>query len=239
MSLQEIKAMIAKYRETGQKFLGGAEVKKILNYYGIPIVNEGVATSVDEAVKLSDSIGYPVVLKIISPDVSHKTEAQAVRLNLQSSTEVKKGCLDLLQKVQAYTPGAKVEGYLVQEMVEDGIETIIGLHTDPTFGPVLMFGLGGIWVELLKDISFRIIPIERLDAIDMVEEIRGYSLLKGFRGKPPVDMEATYEILLSVSRLGLELKEIREMDLNPVFLKGMGAVVADSRILINTEDSGG
>lgn len=233
MSLQEIKAIIGEFRRTEQRFLGDREVKKILSYYNIPIVREGVATTVDEAIKLSNSIGYPVVLKIISPDISHKTEAQAVKLNLRSPIEVEKACSDLLGKAQIYKPNAKVEGYLIQEMVEDGIEAIVGLHADPTFGPVIMFGLGGVWVELLKDISFRIIPIDRLDAIDMVEEIRGSRLFKGFRGNPPMDMEALYKILLSVSRLGLELEEIREMDLNPVFLREKGALVADSRILID------
>jgi acyl-CoA synthetase (NDP forming) len=233
MSLQEIKAAMAKCRETGQRFLDNTEVKRILSYYGIPIVHEGVAQSVNEVKKVSESIGYPVALKIISPDIAHKTEAQAVKLNLRNPREVEEACSDLLAKIQAYKSGVKVEGYLIQEMVEDGIETIIGLHTDPTFGPVIMFGLGGVWVELLKDVSFRAIPIERLDAMDMVEEIKGSRLFKGFRGKPPVDLKAIYEILLSVSRLGMELREIREMDLNPVFLREKGAVVADSRILMN------
>jgi acyl-CoA synthetase (NDP forming) len=233
MSLQKIKGIIGEFRRTEQRFLGDREVKKILSFYNIPIVREGVATTVDEAIKLSNSIGYPVVLKIISPDISHKTEAQAVKLNLRSPIEVEKACSDLLGKAQIYKPNDKVEGYLIQEMVEDGIEAIVGLHADPTFGPVIMFGLGGVWVELLKDISFRIIPIDRLDAIDMVEEIRGSRLFKGFRGNPPMDMEALYKILLSVSRLGLELEEIREMDLNPVFLREKGALVADSRILID------
>jgi len=233
MDLQEIKTIVSKRKDAGHKFLSDAQVKKILSYYRIPIVREGVATSVDEVIKLSNSIGYPVVLKIISQDISHKTEARAVRLNLRSSRDVKKACVDLLEKVKTYKPGAKVEGYLIQEMVEDGIETIVGLHTDPTFGPVVMFGLGGVWVELLKDVSFRAIPIERLDAMDMVEEIKGSRLFKGLRGKPPVDLEGIYAILLSVSRLGMELREITEMDLNPVFLREKGAVVADSRVLIS------
>jgi len=233
MSLQEIKATMAKCRETGQRFVSNAEVKKILSYYNIQIVHEGVAQSVNEVKKVSESIGYPVALKIISPDIAHKTEAQAVKLNLRGPREIEEACSDLLAKVQAYKSGVRVEGYLVQEMVEDGIETIIGLHTDPTFGPVIMFGLGGIWVELLQDVSFRAIPIDWLDGMDMVEEVKGSRLFKGFRGKPPVDLKAIYEILLSVSRLGMELREIREMDLNPVFLREKGAVVADSRILIN------
>ena len=233
MNFQEIKAMLAKCGETGQNFLSDGEVKKILNYYAIPMVRQGMATSPAEAVKISNSIGYPVVLKVISPEISHKTEAQAVKLNLSSSKEVEEACSDLLLKAQAYRPGAKVEGYLIQEMVEDGVEIIVGLHSDPTFGPVTMFGLGGIWVELLKDVSFRVVPIDRSDAVDMVEEIKGSSLLKGFRGRPPVDLEALYGILLSISKLGLELKEVQEMDLNPVFLRGKGAVIADARIVIH------
>ena len=233
MSLQEIRTIMAKCKKTGKRSLSDREVKKILSYYNIPTVRERVAKTADEAVKLSKSIGYPVVLKIISPDISHKTEVQAVKLNLRSPTEVKKACPDLLAKAQIYKQDVKVEGYLIQEMVEDGIETIVGLHTDPTFGPVVMFGLGGVWVELLKDVSFRAIPIERLDAMDMVEEIKGSRLFKGLRGKPPVDLEGIYAILLSVSRLGMELREITEMDLNPVFLREKGAVVADSRVLIS------
>jgi len=233
MSLQEIRAAMAKCRETGQRFVSNAEVKRILSYYGIPIVHEGVAQSVNEVKKVSESIGYPVALKIISPDIAHKTEAQALKLNLKNSGEVEKAYSDLLAKVQAYKHDVKVEGYLIQEMVEDGVETIVGLHNDPTFGPVLMFGLGGVWVELLKDISFRVIPIERSDAVDMVEEIKGSRLFKGFRGGSPLDTDALYDILLSVSRLGLELKEVKELDLNPVFLREKGAIVADFRILIN------
>jgi acyl-CoA synthetase (NDP forming) len=232
MNPQEIKTMIARCRENGQSFLGNQEVKTILGYYGIPIVREGMASSADEAVRLSNSIGYPVALKIVSPDISHKTEAQGVSLNLRSSREVEEACSDLLAKAKGYKSGVRVEGYLIQEMVEDGIETIIGMNTDPTFGPVLMFGLGGVWVELLKDVCFRVVPIGMMDAIDMIEEIKGSRLLKGFRGRPSVDTEALCEILLSVSKLVVELKEVKEMDLNPVFVKPKGAVVADARIII-------
>jgi acyl-CoA synthetase (NDP forming) len=235
MTLQEteLKTIIGEHKKAGKKFLGDREIKTILSYYGIPIVHEGVAQSVNEVKKVSESIGYPVALKIISPDIVHKTEAQALKLNLKNSGEVEKACSDLLAKVQAYKHDVKFEGYLIQEMVEDGIETIVGLHHDPTFGPVLMFGLGGVWVELLKDISFRVIPIERSDAVDMVEEIKGSRLFKGFRGRSPLDTDSLYDILLSVSRLGLELKEVKELDLNPVFLREKGAVVADCRIFIN------
>jgi acetyltransferase len=215
-----------------EKVLSHEEVKKILDDYHLPIVREGVATTADEAIRISNTIGYPIVLKILSPDISHKTEAHGVKLNLRSGREVEEACSDLLTKLRTYQSGAKAEGFLIQEMVEDGIETIVGLHQDPTFGPVLMFGIGGVWVELLRDISFRVLPIHRLDAIDMVEEIKGSHLFKGFRGKPPLDTDSLHEILLSVSRLGSDLPEIQEMDLNPVFVREHGTLIADARIIV-------
>ena len=208
------------------------EAKKVLSGYGIPITREFLAASADTAVKAARKTGYPVALKISSAQIAHKTEAGGIKLNVKSDAEVRAGFKEVMASAKKYMPEAKIQGVLVQEMLKDGVEVIIGTTKDPVFGHVIMFGLGGIFVEALKDVSFRITPLSRVDAEEMVAEIKGYSVLQGLRGKPPVDIDALVDVILKVSRLVTEHKNaIKELDINPLVINSSGAKVADVLII--------
>jgi acetyltransferase len=208
------------------------EAKKILNGYGIPITREALATSADMAVEAARKIGYPVALKIQSPQIAHKTEAGGIKLNVVNDAEVRAGFKEVMDNAKKYMPQANIKGVLVQEMLKDGVEVIIGTTKDPVFGHCVMFGLGGIFVEALKDVSFRIAPLSRVDAQDMVAEIKGYSVFQGMRGKPPSDIDALVDIILKVSHLVTDYGgAIKELDINPLMLFANGAKVADALII--------
>jgi len=207
------------------------EAKLLLASYGIPITREDVANSAAQAAEIAGKIGYPVALKVSSRQIIHKTDAGGIKLNLNSESAVIEAFAEILASCQKYAPEAKIEGMLVQEMVREGTEVLIGVSRDPDFGLVLMFGLGGILVEILKDVSMRLLPITRRDAEEMVREIKGYQVLTGARGKPGVDIEAIIDLLLKVSRLAMDWREsISELDLNPVvvFENGRGVKVLDA-----------
>jgi acetyltransferase len=208
------------------------EAKKVLTGYGIPVTREVLAESADQAVESARQIGYPVVLKIQSAQITHKTEAGGIKLNVAGDAEVRAGFKEVISNAKKYMPEAKIQGVLVQEMLKDGVEVIIGTTKDPVFGHVIMFGLGGIFVEALKDVSFRIAPLNRVDAQELVSEIKGYSVLTGIRGKPPVDVDTLVDIILKVSRLVTDYKNtIKELDINPLVLDACGAKVVDALII--------
>jgi acetyltransferase len=212
------------------------DAKKILDGYGIPVTREALATSADMAVRLAREIGYPVALKIQSPQIMHKTEACGIVLNVSSDREVRAGFRDILSRAKNYLRNAPalIQGVLVQEMLKDGVEVIIGTTRDPVFGHVLMFGLGGIFVEAMKDVSFRITPLGRKDAEEMVREIKGYSVLQGMRGKAPVDFDALVDVILRVSALVTDHGgTIKELDINPLVVSAAGAKVVDALIVKN------
>jgi len=218
----------------GKGALTEHQAKLILDCYEIPRVREAVAQSATQAAQIAEDLGYPVAMKISSPQIMHKTEAGGVRLNLTKKTEVKDTYRELLRRGEAYNPDALIEGVLIQEMVSGGVEVIIGMSKDPTFGPTIMLGLGGIFVEILKDVSLRVLPITRQDAEEMIREIKSYEILKGARGKPKADPEAITDILLKVSALSMDLGDsISEIDLNPVIIlpEGRGAKVVDAVIV--------
>jgi len=221
-------AIIEQALRDKRSYLLEHESKEILEGIGIPTTGGIVAKSEDDAVAISRAIGYPVVLKIVSPDVVHKTDGGGVKLNLGSDEDVRSAYRAI---VQAFTQ-VNIQGVLVQKMAAPGIEAIIGATRDPSFGHVLMFGLGGVFVEILKDVSFRILPITEDSAADMIAEIKGSSLLKGYRGQS-ADIVALKGLLYKVSRLVVENPAIRELDLNPVFLSPEGCMVADARIFVD------
>jgi len=195
-----------------------------------------VATSSDDAVNVAKSVGYPVALKAVSRQVSHKTEASAIRLGVKSDGELLQAFDEVTGNLKKYDPKAEVTGVLVQEMLGGGTEVIVGTTRDPQFGPVALFGLGGILVEVLKDVSLRVLPITRYDAEMMVKEIRGYKVLEGFRGRPRADIQAIVDILLKVSKLATEMEAtVSELDLNPVIVlpEGKGAKVVDARFVVS------
>ena len=219
-------------RKGGRAYLLEPEAKAVCMEYGIPVTKFRVAKDTEEAMRFAKETGYPVVLKIVSPDIIHKFDVGGVVLNLKNSEEVKDACNRILMNVKKRKPDAKIVGILVQEMIPPSTEIIIGATKDPQFGPALMFGLGGIFVEVLKDVSFRIAPITRSDAQEMITEVKGYPILKGYRGQPPADINAIVEILLNTSRLVMDHPEIKELDLNPILVYEKGAKTVDARIIL-------
>jgi len=216
----------------GRDFLFEHEAKTLCGLYGMPVTKIKVARSEEEAVEAAEETGYPVVLKIVSPQVLHKSDAGGVLVNIGDEQGVREGYNKILENVRAYAPDAEITGILVQEMAPWGTEVIVGSTSDPTFGPTIMFGLGGIFVEILKDVSFRLVPITRTDAEEMIREIKSYKILKGVRGKPPADQEAIIDILLKTSRMLEECPEIKELDMNPVLVYEKGARIVDARVIL-------
>ncbi|WP_456453518.1 acetate--CoA ligase family protein [Thermococcus sp.] len=219
----------------GRKSLVEFEAKEILKAYGLPVPEEKLAKTLDEALKYAEEIGYPVVLKLMSPQILHKSDAKVVLLNIKNPEELRQKWEEIHENARRYRPDAEILGVLVAPMLKVGKEIIIGVTEDPQFGHALMFGLGGIFVEVLKDVTFRIIPIEEKDAWKMLREIKSYPILAGARGEPPADMKAIVDLMLRVSKLVDDLRDyIKEMDLNPVFVypEGEGAVVVDARIIL-------
>jgi acetate---CoA ligase (ADP-forming) len=209
------------------------EAKRILAEYGIPVTREDLATSSDDALVIARRLGYPLALKVQSPDISHKTEASAVRLGIVSDGELIAAYEQVIANARAYKKDAAIEGVLVQEMVGDGVEAILGVTNDPLFGPAVMFGLGGIFAEVLKDVSFRLAPVTLSVARDMVEEIAGYPLLAGARSRPPAHVDALVEVIARLSALAIDLKDhVAELDVNPLFVfsEGHGVKAVDALI---------
>ena len=201
--------------------------------YGFQTPRARLARSSDEAAVATAEIGFPVALKIASPDILHKTDIGGVALGLQDADAVRGAFDRIMASVKAARPDAKVSGVEVQEMVSGGTEVIIGFLNDPQFGPVIMFGLGGVLVEVLKDVSFRIIPIATRDARQMIREIKGFPLLEGYRGQDPADLAALESLLLRVSGFVEQQPEVSELDLNPVFAYKDGALAVDARIVLS------
>lgn len=229
-----VRKIIAKAKSEGRRFLPEPEAHAVLRAYGLPMSRSIHAQNETEAVNAAKQIGFPVVMKIISPQIVHKVDVGGVRLNLQSESDVKAAYANLMQHVKTVKPGVEIWGVLIQEMVRNGKETILGMKRDPHFGALLMFGLGGIYVEVFKDVVFRIAPIRELGARHMIEGIKGFKLLRGFRGEAPSDIDAVAQSLMRLSQLVTEFPEIEEMDINPLIVlpAGSGARVVDARILI-------
>jgi len=207
--------------------------KRVLAQYGIGVTREDLATSREQAVALAQRIGYPVVMKVQSPDISHKTEAKAVRLGIASDADVAAAYDEILRNAKAYKQDARIDGVLVQEMVSGGIEAILGVTNDKLFGPAVMFGLGGIFAEVLKDVAFRIAPVTKAAALEMIAEIKGYAVLTGARGAAHADVDALADAIVRLSALALDLKDqIAELDINPLFVfpKGQGVKAGDALI---------
>jgi acyl-CoA synthetase (NDP forming) len=208
--------------------LMGVDALGFLRERGLPVLRSTAVRHAQEAIDAAKKIGFPVAMKISSPDILHKTEVKGVVLDLRDESEVGEGFEQLWTDVASLLPGARIEGLMVQEMGK-GTEVIIGTIHDPQFGPVMMFGLGGIFVEVFKDISFRVIPIEKHDAQEMISELRSSSILSGARGGE-INLQAIETLLLKISSLVDASSEIREMDLNPVFVNAQGCTICDARI---------
>jgi len=208
------------------------ESKKLLERAGIPVVETRLVRTKQETISVSKGLGFPVVLKIASPDIVHKSDSGGVRLGIANATQASRAYSEIMSSIKQRYPSAIIHGLTVQKMARPGIEVIVGMSKDPQFGPVLMFGLGGILVELLKDVSFRIVPITKRDAAEMIREIKGYPLLKGYRGQEPANIDMLEDLIVRVSRFVEQTPEIKELDLNPIFAYKDRVVAVDARIIL-------
>ncbi len=232
MVMQETVALA---RKEGRTLLTEVEAKHILKEAGLNVVDSRLAKDKAEAQATAKELGYPVVLKILSPDIVHKSDVGGVKLGLQDESAVGAAYDEIMAAAKKASPEANIHGVSVQTMAKPGLEVILGITKDPQFGPVLMFGLGGILVEVLKDVAFRIVPLNKRDAGQIVREIKGYPLLEGYRGQEPANVEKLEEEILKLSAFVESHPEIKELDLNPVFAYKDGVTAVDARIVLEGE----
>lgn len=219
-------------REQGRGFLLEHEAAEVCRAYGITSPESGLARDKSQAVAAAEKMGYPVVLKVVSPQVLHKSDVGGVRTGIGSRAHVEEAYDGVLESVRRRQPDAQIAGVMVAKMAGSGIETIVGLKRDDTFGPVVMFGIGGVNVEVYGDVTFRLCPIDRLTAEEMLGDVRGRLLLEGFRGSPKANRSAVESVIMAVCRMGMDNPEIASLDLNPVRVDSDRAVALDTRILI-------
>ncbi len=231
-----VEEILREARESGETHLAGPDALAVFRAYGIPVLESRIVSSADAAAAAADELGYPVVMKVESPDVVHKTDVGGVVVDLRTDEEVRVEYEAMVNRVQKAVPDADIRGVLLQPFVRGGRETIVGGTTDPTFGPLLMFGLGGVYVEALKDVVFRVHPLTDLDAQQMVRSIRGYRVLEGIRGEPPADEAAITDVIQRVSQLMGENPSIEELDINPFLVQESGGVALDARIRVRGLD---
>lgn len=232
MAPQIVAEIIAGARQEQRRSLLEPEAEEICRAYGMPILDFAVAHQPFEAADIANRIGYPVVLKVVSPEILHKTEAGGVLLDLNSGEEASQGFSRILEKARSYNKKARILGVLVQHMAPKGVEVIVGGLRDSQFGPTVLFGLGGIFVEVLRDASFRVAPVSEFDSTEMIKEIHGHSILQGVRGQPPADEMALRKIIQATSNIMVENGAIQQMDLNPVIAYPNGATVVDARMIL-------
>jgi acyl-CoA synthetase (NDP forming) len=224
--------MLKQAQSEKRTLLTEVEAKELLTKAGIPVIETRLAKDGEEAVLLSRGMGFPVAMKIASPDVAHKTDIGGVKLNLANVTQVKKAYREIMSSVRKNTPQARIDGVSIQKMARPGTELIIGMNKDEQFGPVIMFGLGGILVEILKDVSFRLVPVTLRDAAEMVREIKGFRLLQGYRAQEPVNIPYLEELIVKISAFIERNPQIKALDLNPLFGYRDSITVVDARIVL-------
>ncbi len=227
-----------KVNANGRTYIPEVETIELLETYGLPVPRGKLASTVDEAVKTAEEIGYPVVMKVVSDDIIHKSDVKGVELNLGSADEVKDAWDRIHSNVKSAMPDASVTGLYVIKMIKGAEEIILGIKRDPSFGPVLLFGLGGIFVEVFKDVSFGVAPLSREEAMHMLEQTKAYKILIGARGKNPRDMDSIVDALLRLGQLAVDFPEIDELDINPLFVldEGKGSVIGDARMILTTTE---
>ncbi len=226
------KEIFEKVRNEKRNNLTELEAREVLKYYKIPVVEGIVAKTIEEAVDFAEKHGYPLVLKVVSKQVLHKTDVGGVILNIRNERELRQGFQQIVKSVKRKKKNAIIDGIFVQKMLPDAPEVIIGGKMDQTFDQVILFGLGGVFVEIFEDVSFRIVPITKRDALKMIQEIKGYKILQGYRGKKPSDLKSLMDILMKTSKMLEENQEIKELDINPVFALPDRAIAVDARIII-------
>lgn len=233
MIMTSLKKFIDLSKEENRTVLTEIESKQILQHLGIPVPDFRLAKSADEAVEQAKYIGFPLVLKIVSPEIVHKSEAKGVLLNIKNESELRAAYEEIIENAKEYNPQAEIIGVSIQQMIYGNREVIIGMSRDKVFGPVLLFGVGGIFVELLKDVTLKVLPLADKDIDNMFKEIQASKVLTGYRNTKPADLESLKKIIKKVAEVSLQFTEISELELNPVVVheQGMGAVVLDARII--------
>jgi len=224
--------IIAQARKENRKALLESEAKTICMECGISVPKFQIAANEKEAAKIAEGIGYPIVAKIVSPEIIHKSDAGGVKVNLKNATEVIEAFKTIIANAKKYNAKANIVGVLIQEMAPAGTEVIVGAIKDPQFGQTVMFGLGGIFVEVLKDVNFKVAPITLDEAKEMITGLKAYPLLKGYRNTPAADIDALAQILVKVAKLVMDYPEIKELDLNPIMAYAKGAATVDARIIL-------
>lgn len=217
----------------GRKILLEHEAKLICIEHGISTPKFFLTKNLDEALNCGAILGYPLVMKVVSPNIIHKSDVGGVEINIKNESELYSAYQKILKNVIERVPNAKIFGILIEEMVPDGVEVALGMVRDRSFGPVIMFGLGGIFIEALKDVSFRVAPLSSIDAEEMINEIKGRKILNGFRSKPPVDINTLKNTILTLSELSIIYPEFFQIDLNPVIIRGKDLRVVDARIILH------
>jgi acetyltransferase len=231
---ERVRALFASVRESGRVELGEVEAREVIAAYSMRLPQSRLASSPDEAAKIATEIGFPVVMKISSPDILHKSDIGGVKVGVADPASARDTYELIEYRARKYSPGARIWGVLVQEMVRKGREILVGVTRDPQFGPLVAVGMGGIYVEVFKDIAFRLAPISECEVSEQLRSIRTYPLLRGVRGEPPADIAMIEETVLRVSQLVTDFPEIVEMDINPLVVhnQGEGAIVLDARIIL-------
>jgi acyl-CoA synthetase (NDP forming) len=222
-------------RRSGRNALFEFEAEKLARSYGIPVVKAGTARTSVEAVSIAKKIGFPLVMKIVSPDILHKSDAGGVKTDINSVSEVRSAFTEIIRNVKKAKKDAKIEGIYVQKMEPKSFEFVVGGTRDRQFGPTIMFGMGGIYVELYKDVSFRLAPVSEDQARAMVEEIRAAPILNGFRGSKPLDVNAIISVIQAVGRMLIDSKEIDSVDINPLLVYRKGCKAVDVRVVLTNE----
>jgi len=216
----------------GRHLLLESEGMALMALIGIPVPTFQLATSIEDAQNIADVLGYPIVLKIISPDIIHKSDVGGVKLGIVDSNQISKKFKEIQESIKEKAPNARIFGIMVYKMVPSSTEVVVGAVRDRQFGPAIMFGLGGILIELLKDTSFRIAPITKDDALEMIQEIRGYPILVGYRDFPKLDVDAIADVIVKISELMMDIKEIDQIDLNPIMVYQSGLTAISARIML-------
>lgn len=225
--MKEVKEIVEAALESGQKALSEYDSKRVLASYGIPVVQEALVRDSEAAKDAASRIGYPVVLKACSPEVTHKTEKGLIEVDLRHEEDL----IQAFERLQERAQGLDGD-FLVQEMIKGPRELVIGMIRDPQFGPCVMFGLGGIFTEILRDVSFRVAPIEERDALEMMREIKGHKILDAIRGMDAVDVKALSQSLIALGNIGLEHEAVQEIDVNPLIVRGSQPVAVDALVVL-------
>jgi acyl-CoA synthetase (NDP forming) len=227
--------LVEKASQKRNRYLNEIESTEILKAYNLPITKKKMASSAEEAAAIASETGFPIVMKILSHDIIHKSDLGGVILNIASENEAKNAFNQIIENINKNAPDAKIEGVEVTKQIQNGLEVILGIKKDQSFGPVIMFGLGGIFVEIFRDISFRVAPVNKKRAYDMIKEIKSSDLLTGIRGTIPRDIESIADAIVKLSSLAVDCPQIKELDINPLIVleQGAGCYIADTKIILD------